>query len=363
MYLEYKGEMNDMIGIITIIDNNNYGNRLQNYALYKYISKYDTTETLKNDDFSNTKSLFLLRTIKHLFSKKISINENRQKNFQLFNSNIKFSRKKINAFSNSEKYNYYIVGSDQVWNPNFGRLRDVDLLAFVSPQKRVSYAASIGVDTIPDSKSKQMAKELKKFKSISVREENAKNIIQELTDRKDIDVLIDPTMLLDEDDWLKVVKRPKNMKTKKYILLYFLGEISAKRKKEIERIAKDNNCEIIDILDKNSIYYEYGPSEFLYLEQNAFLVCTDSFHACVFAFLFDRPFVVFDREQQMVNSMNSRIDTFISKFKLINRRFNGKDITKDNLKHNYTEGYRILEKERQKSKKYLEQALDIKDSD
>ena len=61
--------------------------------------------------------------------------------------------------------------------------------------------------------------------------------------------------------------------------------------------------------------------------------------------------------------MGSRIDTLLSKFKLENRRYNGKEITKDNLKHDYTEAYIILEKERKKSKDFLEKALDIRDSD
>ena len=61
--------------------------------------------------------------------------------------------------------------------------------------------------------------------------------------------------------------------------------------------------------------------------------------------------------------MNSRIDTLLSKFKLEDRRFNGKEITEDNLKHDYTEAYKILEKERKKSKDFLEKALDIRDSD
>ena len=105
-------------------------------------------------------------------------------------------------------------------------------------------------------------------------------------------------MLLSADDWDKVVKKPEQLKTNKYILNYFLGNLSETRKKEIERIAKDNGCEIINILDKDGEFYQTGPSEFLYLEKNASLICTDSFHSCVFAILYNRPFVVFDREDR-----------------------------------------------------------------
>ena len=114
-------------------------------------------------------------------------------------------------------------------------------------------------------------------------------------------------------NFLQKTKKPK------YILNYFLGNLSPKRRKEIERVAKENNCEIINILDKNDPLYVSGPSEFLYLEKNAFLICTDSFHSSVFAILYNRPFVVFDREEKGIENMGSRIDTLINKFKMNNR--------------------------------------------
>ena len=58
--------------------------------------------------------------------------------------------------------------------------------------------------------------------------------------------------------------------------------------------------------------------------------------------------------------MSSRIDTLISKFNLKNRKYNGKKITKENLNHDYTEAYKTLKTEREKSKKFIEKALDIK---
>ena len=210
---------------------------------------------------------------------------------------------------------------------------------------------------------KKFGSAIKRFHKISLREAHGKKIIEELTGRKDIEVLIDPTMLLTTNEWDDVSKRPSELDkygNKKYILNYFLGDLSESRKKEIERISDENNCFIINLLDKNDPFYCCGPSEFLYLEKNAFLICTDSFHSSVFAILYNRPFVIFDREQNGVENMNSRIDTLINKFKLKDRKYNGKKITKDNLNHNYTEAYKILEKEREKSKKFLEKALDIK---
>lgn len=351
-------------GIVTINDNDNYGNRLQNYALYKILenNNFDVT-TIVNEPFSNTKKLYLLRILKNInYKGTYSDNKKRAQNFKEFNKNIKFSSKKITAYSKLKEYDYVITGSDQVWNPDFGRLRDVDLLTIVPGNKRIAFSASFGVNDILDKIKPRVANELKKFKAISVREDRGKEIVEELTGRKDVEVLVDPTMLLTSEEWDKVSKKPTMLKTDKYILNYFLGELSEERRKEINRVAKEKNCEVINILDKNSPFYECGPSEFLYLEKHAFLICTDSFHSSVFAILYNTPFLVFDREQKNLVSMNSRLETLLSKFKLQDRKYTEK-ITDKVLKCDYTKAYKILDKERVKAKEFLIKALDIKDSD
>ena len=350
-------------GIITICDNNNYGNRLQNYALQHILEKhFNEVITLKNEPYSNTKDKYLLRLIKNISYKgTYSQDLEKRKMFENFNRNIKFSNKKITAYSNLKKFDFVFTGSDQVWNPNIARLREVDVLANVEYKKRIAFSASLGVNEISNKYHKIIKKEISKFKAISVREIAGKNIIEKLTKRDDIKVLVDPTMLLSAKEWDEVAKRPKQLKKDKYILNYFLGKMSEKRKQEIEKIAKENDCEIINILDKNSPFYQTGPSEFLYLEKNAFLICTDSFHSCVFAIIYNRPFVVFDREDNTV-SMNSRIETLLNKFMLQDRKYNGK-LTEEQLKHNYENAYKILEKEKQKAYNFLNTALDIKENE
>lgn len=346
------------VGIITINDNNNYGNRLQNYAVQQILKKIDIEPiTLKNEPATNTKNKYLLRKIKSFFNKgSYSKILGRKQCFEDFNQNIKFSLKKVTPYSKSIEYNCFVAGSDQVWNPNFGRLRDVDLLSFAKPEQRIAFSASFGISELPKKYKNKARKELEKFKSISVREDRGKEIVEELTGRKDVEVLVDPTMLLTAEEWDKVAKKPEQLQTDKYILNYFLGELSERRKKEIERVAKENNCEVINILDKNSPYYQTGPSEFLYLEKNAFLICTDSFHSSVFAILYNRPFVVFDREDSIVK-MNSRLDTLLKKFKLEDRWYNDK-IIEEQLQVDYKEAYKILEKERKKSKEFLKKVIE-----
>lgn len=353
-----------MIGIVTIIDNNNYGNRLQNFALSKVLNDYGyKVFTLKNESFSNEKRHFIIRKIKNVFFKgTYSSNDSRRKNFENFNKIINFTNKNYNVFSDFSKFDFLVVGSDQVWNPFFGRFKEFDLLNMVEGKKRISYAASFGVSSLNSEHNKILKNEISKFKAVSVREEMGKRIIKNVLPNKNVDVLIDPTMLLSADEWETIIKKPEMKSEKKFILNYFLGDLSENRKKEIYKVAKENNCEVINILDKKSPFYECGPSEFLYLEKQAFLICTDSFHSSVFAILFNTPFLVFDREKKNVVNMNSRLDTLLSKFNLQDRKYKGK-ISKKDLICDYKLSYKILDEERKKADKFLRKALDIKDSD
>ena len=356
------------IGIITITEGTNYGNRLQNYAVQEFLKEQgnNEVETIKN--YGNSKILKReiwkkLNQIKKIIKiiigkdrKKVYNFLKREKNFKKFNKEfINYSKYKISNVdidkNISLSYNYFVCGSDQIWNSNFSENAYVNFLQFADKEKRIAFSASFGTDTINEKMVDNYTKWLKEIPYLSVREDRGKEIIKELTSREDVEVLVDPTMLLETEEWKKIAKRPKQLKTDKFILNYFLGNLSEERKNEIDRIAKENNCEVINILDKNSPYYQLGPSEFLYLEENAFLICTDSFHSSVFAILFGRPFIVFDREDSWVK-MNSRLETLLRKFKLEDRWYKGK-ITKELLEADYSNAYKILEEERKKAKKYV----------
>lgn len=348
------------IGIVTIIDNNNYGNRLQNYALQEVVKRlgYDVI-TFKNEIFLNEKKRWIYRKIKYWgYKGTYSLNKCRKENFQKFNEKIHFSHKYLNPFFESEECDYYIVGSDQVWNPNFGRLRDVDLLRFVKRNdKKISYAASFGISQLSNTLEESICDDLKSFKKISVREDTGKRIIKKITNRSDIEVVLDPTMLLERESWNSVEVQPYCKMPAKYILTYFLGQQEENVKQELKQVAEKNDCEIINLLDNESPFYALGPGEFLYLIKRAFLICTDSFHASVFSIIYDKPFVIFDRVQKNVVTMNSRMETLISNLKLTGRVYNGKYISEENLDHNYEMAYEIIKKERKKSITFLENAL------
>lgn len=365
------------VAIITMIGNN-FGNRLQNYALQEYLKdKGINVETIYNCVYDIPKVQYNIFEIPQKVYAKIkrrvldkryfSITKKRNMLFENFNKeNITFSKIKLDNIDKlkylDKEYDKFIVGSDQVWNPYANRNKEIDFLKFSNRSKNLTYAVSFGIDKLEEKYVKEYKDGIKNFEFISVREAEGKKIVEKLAGRKDVQVVLDPTMLLSKDRWEEVLNEPEafeNLKGKKYILKYFLGDLSKSREKEIERVAKENKCEIVDILDKNSQFYECGPREFLFLERNAFLICTDSFHSCVFGILFKTPFIVFEREDN-VKSMSSRIDNLLKIFELKNRCYKGK-ISAELLKCDYEHIDKILMKERKKSEKYIIRALGMEE--
>ncbi len=342
------------IGIITIFDENNYGNRLQNYAVQEVLKSLNLNpETIKNVRTVNNKNC--LEDAKKIF-------HGRRERFLEFNEeNMNLSKDVIyhdDVPENfHEQYDYFVIGSDQIWNYKFtDRFSDFSFARFAPKEKRISFSASFGISDIPNN-TYEKYEALNEMKAISVRENAGKDIVKDITGRDDCIVLLDPTMMLSAEKWSSVMKKPIQLKSKKYILKYFLGNVSSEKNKEIERFAKENGCDIIDILDRDS-FYASGPAEFLYLIKNSFMVLTDSFHSCVFSIIFDRPFLIFDRDEDGMRDMNSRIETLLKKFQLKNKKFDNK-ICDKHLETDYENVSSILKKEQEKVINFLKNALDL----
>lgn len=355
------------VALITLYSNNNIGNKLQNYAVQQFIKKLGDYEivTIKNKPYLRLKDrLYILMKTDY---KRIIKEKKRLRSFKKFDSFIKKTKYSVvttNPKKINNNFDYYIVGSDQVWNPNFNypinRIKKLYLLNFTNDnEKKISISASFGVSELSELVRKQVIDDLSKFKSLSVRELSGKKIIEELTKRKDVEVLLDPTMLIEDKEWDLVSKKPTKDVNEKFILNYFLGNLSQDKRNQINDFARKNGCQVINMLDKKDPFYTCGPSEFLWLEKNAFLICTDSFHSSVFAILFKRPFVVFNRDdgQKGINSMNSRIENLLTKFNLDNKYYIDR-MNKHFLTCDYTHVDTILKNEREKAKKYLLNALD-----
>lgn len=348
------------VGIVTICDNSNYGNRLQNYALYKTLDNMGIKCSTLWDKKENTIKSKIKMTIKKILP---TNNINRKKNLK-FND---FTRNRINnkyvqlnkLYEVGNEFDYFIVGSDQIWNYNFGHAQEKDFLKFTDYNKTISYAPSFGISEVEEEWKEKITDGLNHIKYLSVREAQGAKIIKDLTNR-DAQVVLDPTLLLSKEEWNKVEKKPKKMIKEKYILTYFLGEKSQKLNDEINQLSEKNNLKIINLNNiEDKDFYVCGPSEFLYLFSNAEIVLTDSFHACVFSMIYDKPFYVFDRNTEGMKCMNSRLDTLLKTFKQEERKVSSLENIDNVFLCDYSESYKILREKQIESLEFLQNALNI----
>lgn len=344
------------VGIFTLYGYINYGNRLQNYAVQKIFNKYG----YKGVTIVVRSSLKPLLKTLLMFFKSYTGSIEAKRYMSLF----KFTRENIDTqlvFSKdmkinekiNRKFDYFSVGSDQVWNP-YIRLRERDnfFLRFTSQEKRLCMVPSFGVEEIPEEYCDDFIEGLKGFDHLSCREDIGANIIYELIGEK-AEVLIDPTLVLDVNDWKTIFAVPKNHIFSKYMLCAFLGDISEERWGILHNIAETENLKIINVFDE----FPYGPGELLYILYNSCLVCTDSYHFSAFAINFNRPFFSFQRIGKGVETkMFSRIETLLNKFGLKERLY--RHGTTDYLNCDFSRANHVLKLERIKFDQYMKKILE-----
>ena len=366
------------INTITFHASYNYGSNLQAYALQEYIKNLDD-----NIDYSIINLRIPFQKEMYAFYKKpktISACLRNISNFingkKIREKNIKFEKfinEKLNVtkeYNSLEELNnvdfqadYYISGSDQVWNLRAGDFDWANYLEFVNKGKKISYAASFGPKPQTwNNETKQRVKEdLLKYDNISVREIGSYNNVYELTGIKP-DINVDPTMLLTKEQWKKLYGE-KPYYNGKYILFYTLSPSKEMMKlvKKVSNILKipvvitkyNNKYDIINTFEK---VYEAGPIEFLNLIDNAELVLSSSFHGTVFSVLFNKPFFAINGDKDF------RISTLLQKMNLKERTINFDNIEEKcemAFEVNFEESKKLLDIERMKSKQYLIKALDI----
>lgn len=350
------------IGVVTIHDTSgNFGNKLQNYAVVKTYEKLGLEcHTIATEGKSKRIKLFIYY-LWRLIVKRESFWGRivRLKNFDIFDQYLNYDTSLLKGKS-LDSYDVFSIGSDQVWNPNFfiydKKRKYYHFLSFAGEKKKVCFAPSIGLEQLPTQWKEWFKKYLMTFEYISVREKEGAKIIKELTG-KDAEVLIDPTLMLDASEWTEVAKRPNGVEfDKPYMVVYFLGGRDDKIENDIKIYAKENNLSIYYLGDatQKNIYYA-GPSEFLYFIQHSKLVVTDSFHGCVFSFLFDRPFLLYDRIGGHADMM-SRQKTLFEKFDL-KRKYVNSGLKNELLEHDYHAGKEKLALERKRVIDFLKKSL------
>ncbi len=343
------------VGIVTFTYGDNFGQRLQNFAVQEYLKSLGFEPyTIK------VKGLYEdnITRFKQFIQNRYSISNivsclNRTKRFDEFNKQyIRFYNTKSSKEFSAKKFNDYdlfIAGSDQVWNPNSPAVNHNYFLTFVPREKRMSFAASFSVDEIPDGKIQEYKNYINGIDYLTVRENSGVKIINKICGKQAL-LVCDPTLLFNGEWWGKLERRPKKQFTNKYILKYFLGQTT--NNESIEIFAKENGLEIIDLGLKNG-FYDIDPAEFVYMIHHAKYVFTDSYHGMLFSMQFNKPFRNFNRVDSNV-SMNSRFETVFSVLNVKQENIRSSDL--DSML-NYEEISKELEKFRERSKGILNECI------
>lgn len=216
----------------------------------------------------------------------------------------------------------YFVGSDQVWNMNWYSANHAFLLEFVPDNiPKFAYAASMPNNNLNSEQEEMVAKDLKRFQAISVREQITVDYLIKLTARNDIEHVLYPTLLLGRNEWENIAV--KKTIGEKFIFCYFLG--GERKMRSLANIyARMSSLKVVTLPHLSGIQkfdfafgdyklYDVSPNELLALIRDAEYVFTDSFHACVFANLFKTKYIVFSRSR-IGQKMDSRVVTLLNLF-------------------------------------------------
>ena len=347
------------LAILTLVINN-YGTKLQSYALCKAIKSLNlvepevvnlqgawhgsTVKISRKKQLIDVLKTYKLKSIKKIYDfvrfsyeyKKIRANGDTYKEavakmddlYSSFDKNIPYTKEQYTLedvrAGKLSKYDIVLVGSDQVWNgPRVGCL-DVYMCDFLH-QKRsaLSYAASFAINSIPDNLVDEYTKYIQNMQTLLVREAKGVELCKQLG-RDDAKHVVDPTLLLEGKDYEELTSKPTDLVGSDDFILVYSLTTSMKIYEEASKLAERYNCKMamlkrgahppIASSFKNAVdLIEVGPSEFMSLIKYAKCVVTGSYHALQFSLLFHSNFYIYLDD---ANAENSRLVSALSMFGL-----------------------------------------------
>ena len=255
----------------------------------------------------------------------------------------------------------FCTGSDQVWNSHWNEGVEKTLFLDFAPKGKLcfSYAASIGLSDISQDEKREVARLLDKYEYISLREDSGVDIVYGLG-RQDAIQTLDPTLLIDKDEWAKMAE---GVFDKKYVLTYNLHHdkriddyaalLARKHGLQIRNISYNWH----DVVRKGHLDWCPNVERFLALIRNAEYVVADSFHATAFSIIFERPFVTITPEVA-----SSRISSILNLLDIAERNiqaFNDTSIMESPI--DYQDVKERLKQEQFRSIEFLKRVIATKE--
>lgn len=327
------------IGILTLPLHTNYGGILQAYALQTVLERmghevevFDRTYLLHRSLWRNTIS-FVYRLCLRLGRKKVSLFPQKE-----YNERQEARRKYVNIFIHKYlnrreltrydrispvEYDAIVVGSDQVWRKRYIPQQDIRLpfLEFTKNWniKRIAYAASFGIDywDYDEEETKMASKAIRRFDAVSTREQSGVELCREYLSFNDVKRVLDPTMLLDRNDYIKLIEESGYTNDHKGEIMLYVLDYSDEKRKFVSQCEQYMNMKAFET---NSKYEVKGASmdeiiqppveQWLSGFRDSSLIITDSFHACVFSILFHKNFIVIGNKRRGLTRFQSLLSLF-----------------------------------------------------
>lgn len=333
------------IGILTLPLHTNYGGILQAYALQTVLERMGhEVKVIHKDPYLKEPNIweYLYRYYqKKVLGRKQFVKAERWHNEVtpiLCKNTDAFIEKYIHCYTISslqeikeKDFDAFVVGSDQIWRQKYfvKSWCDDEANAFLGfaekwDVQRVAFAPSFGTDKweFTDSYSEKIADLIQKFSAVSVREQSGVDLCREHLNVKALQ-LLDPTMLLDEDDYNRLVDGFQTSSEENSLFCYILDD-SKDKHELIHRVASAKNlrpCQMYlptACADVSQCRTFPPVEQFIQGIMNAKFVVTDSFHGCVFSILFRKPFVAIANTQRGSSRMESLLQMFNLNDHLIN---------------------------------------------
>lgn len=380
------------IGILTQPLLNNYGGLLQNYALQQVLKGMGhNVETIDWNGYKKSFKQMLWKWRQRLFymmdksvelprylltdEESVYISQNSKRFIQKYITvSPEQAVKRSDFFYIAAKYKYdaYVVGSDQVWRPSYNPFIKSMFLEFTKNMevRRIAYAASFGTSSweYKDNIGVDCAALARKFDLITVRERSGVELCSEHLGVKATHVL-DPTMLLNMEDYIRVVEAEQESKSAGSLFHYILDP-SEEKKSLIDEIAFKQGLKPFTIMPKcqaenrtkwdvrNRIDDCVFPSVTSWLRafMDSKMIMVDSFHGAVFSIIFNKPFWVFANSKRG----NARFESLLGMFGLEGRLISTDSLNEDfdwNKPIDWVKVNVIREQERKRSIELLKAAL------
>lgn len=267
-----------------------------------------------------------------------------------------------------EKVKALIVGSDQVWRPGYSTSVSTYFLDFLKREediKKISYAASFGLNywAFTKKQTQALGELIRKFDAVSVREDSAVTLCRTYWGIN-ASWLLDPTLLLDKTDYMKVCDLIPAGK-EKHLMVYILDS-NINKDRIIQEISELKNLPVHKVMAKNK-YWNVGSSgikdcivppisEWIEGFMNAVFVVTDSFHGMAFSIIFEKPFICIGNKTRGM----ARFTSLLKLLELEDRLIHSVDDLKPDVVNcdiDYSRVNVLREKEINKSIQFLQGAL------